>query len=141
MLDTLLDRLAQQCGIGDSYENFRGEPTAIGAATRRAILAAMGHPVDDAQQVARAIESLERARWCTPLPPVAVVHPGHAAVAVAVPVAALDGEIEWSIAFENGGERAGRTRVDDTVELERGQCDGVVRSRRSLVLPEHLPHG
>ena len=141
MLDTLLDRLAQRCGIGDSYQNFRGEQTAISAATRRAILAAMGHPVDDAQRVAGAIESLERARWCTPLPPVAVVHPGHATVTVAVPLAALDGEIEWSIAFEGGGERAGRTRVDGVAEQERGQCDGVARSRRSLALPEDLPHG
>ena len=141
MLDTLLDRLSQRCGIGDSYENFRGDATAIDATTRHAILGAMGFPVDDAQRVAGAIEAQQRARWCTPVPPVVVVHPGHATVAVAVPVAALGGEVEWSIAFEGGGERSGRTHLDGLAELEQGSCDGVVRSLRVLPLPAELPHG
>ena len=141
MLDTLLDRLSQRSGIGDSYENFRGEQTAIDAATRHAILGAMGFPVDDAQRVAGAIEAQQRARWCTLLPPVLVVHPGHATVAVAVPVAALGGEVEWSIALEGGGERSGRTHLDGLTELEQGSCDGVVRSLRVLPLPAELPHG
>ena len=28
MLDSLLDQLARQCGIGDAYYNYRGEPDA-----------------------------------------------------------------------------------------------------------------
>ena len=42
MLDSLLDQLARQRGIGDAYHNYRGELLQISRETKTAILAAMG---------------------------------------------------------------------------------------------------
>ena len=80
MLDSLLDQLARQCGIGDAYENYRGEPTFITAATRKAILGAMGCPTDDVSAIERTQHERLAASWRSLLPPVAVLHPGRLSV-------------------------------------------------------------
>ncbi len=47
MLDSLLDQLARQRGIGDAYHNYRGELLHISRDTKTAILAAMGCSTSD----------------------------------------------------------------------------------------------
>jgi hypothetical protein len=69
MSDAALDQLARQCGIGDTYENYRGDPTAISARTRKAILASMGCPTDDACAIEQFRHEREAARWRSLLPP------------------------------------------------------------------------
>ena len=76
MLDSLLDRLARQCGIGDAYLNYRGDPMIISQASRKAILAAMGRPTEDAAEIERVLSEIESEKWFALLPPVAVVRPG-----------------------------------------------------------------
>ena len=49
MLDSLLDQLARQRGIGDAYHNYRGELLHISRETKTAILAAMGCVTSDAE--------------------------------------------------------------------------------------------
>jgi 4-alpha-glucanotransferase len=141
MVDSAIDRLARLCGIGDTYENFRGEPTPIGAAARKAILAAMGYPADDAAGIERARQERECSRWRSLLPPVAVVHPGSSSVEVTVDDEYLGRALDWVVALEEGGEIAGRVFCGDLAELERGDLDGRSRTRRGLVLPSDLPHG
>jgi len=51
MLDSLLDQLARRRGIGDVYYDYRGELRHFSAATKTAILAAMGCNVTDAAAV------------------------------------------------------------------------------------------
>jgi hypothetical protein len=63
MLDSLLDQLARRRGIGDAYYDYRGELRQFSAATKTAILAAMGCNVTDADAVARELEELEAECW------------------------------------------------------------------------------
>jgi hypothetical protein len=127
MLDSLLDQLARQRGIGDEYVNYRGDPVTITRESKQAILAAM-HEYD-----AR--------RWESMLPPVAVVHPGRIDVRVAVPADSLDRTLEWIITLESGGSRAGRIRAGELGEVERAEVAGRWQTRRALWVPADVPPG
>jgi 4-alpha-glucanotransferase len=50
-LQTLLDELARRRGLGEAYYDYRGELRHFSAPARRAILQAMGVPVDDADAI------------------------------------------------------------------------------------------
>jgi 4-alpha-glucanotransferase len=141
MLDSLLDQLARQCGIADAYENYRGEPTSITAATRKAILAAMGNPVNDEAGIERARQEHEAARWRALLPQVAVIHPGRPSIEVAVADDDLGRLLDWRVALEAGGQVAGRVHCGALAEIERGHLDGRAHTRRALVLPADIAHG
>ncbi|NJD32273.1 MAG: 4-alpha-glucanotransferase [Gammaproteobacteria bacterium] len=141
MLDTLLDQLARQCGIGDAYHNYRGELMSGSARTKRAILAAMDCPTDDPDAVARVLHERSVARWRSLLPPVAVVHPGRSSVAIAVGAEDTERSLDWVVTLESGGQLEGRVRVGDLPELERGSVDDRWHTRRALPLPEPLAHG
>jgi 4-alpha-glucanotransferase len=141
MLDSLLDRLARQCGIGEAYHNYRGDLMWFSRETRKALLAAMGCPTDDAAAVERVLQERESGRWRSLLAPVAVVHPGSPAVAIAVPIDQLDRSLDWEVTLEGGGARRGSARSGDLAELERAEVDGRWQTRRRLPLPEDLPHG
>ena len=62
MLDSLLDRLARQCGIGEAYHNYRGDLMWFSRETRTALLAAMGCPTDDAAAIERVLREREASR-------------------------------------------------------------------------------
>ncbi|MGI9245828.1 MAG: 4-alpha-glucanotransferase [Steroidobacteraceae bacterium] len=141
MLDSLIDRLASQRGIGDAYHNYRGDLVHVSRASKQAILAAMGCPVDDPDAIERALQAHEAARWTSLLEPVAVVHPARPAVAVAIAAAALDQEITYALQLEDGSAREGRVRAGDLRETERAEIDGRWRTRRELPMPTDLPHG
>jgi 4-alpha-glucanotransferase len=141
MLQSLLDQLSRQCGIGDAYHNWRGDLMWVSRETKRAILNAMGRPTDDAAAIESVLHEIETARWRTLLPPVAVLHPGKFAVTVAVAADQLERPLDWYVRFEGGGEWRGRVRAGDLAELERRELDGRWQTRRVLALPESLPHG
>ena len=141
MLDSLLDQLARQCGIGDAYHNYRGELMWVTAETKKAVLAAMGCPTEDAAAIESLLRERERARWTSLLPPVAVVHPGQWGVTIALAAGDFAREIEWEITLERGDVRRGRTHPGELQVIERGELDGQPHARCSLALPEDLAHG
>ena len=141
MLDSLLDQLARQRGIGDAYHNYRGELLHISRETKTAILAAMGCATSDAAAIERELHELETGRLRSLLPPVAVVHPHRNNVTLAVPADSLSREIAWHIATECGTEVSGRVRAGELPEHERREVDGRWLTRRDLLLPGSLPHG
>ena len=141
MLDSLLDRLARQCGIGDAYLNYRGEPMSISPASRKAILAAMGHPVEDAAQIERVLGEMESGKWLALLPPVVVVRPGGASVTIAVGSDQLERRLRWRVVLESGAVLHGSLRTGDFAETESIRLGNDERTRRVLALPDDLPHG
>ena len=141
MLDSLLDHLARLRGIGDRYHDYRGELKTIDAASKTAILAAMGCRVTDAEAVAAEIARIEAGRWQGLLPGVSVVRPGASGVSVVVPADALEVELRWSLRLDDGSERAGACRAADLGETERQEIGGRSLTRRMLALPEDLPSG
>jgi hypothetical protein len=126
MLDSLLDRLARQCGVGDAYLNYRGDPMLISRASRKAILAAMGRPVEDAAEIERVLGEMESEKWLSMLPPVAVARPGSAGVTIAVGADALEHLLHWRIALES--ERHGCQVVGEEL--------GTVPPEMSLAMAE-----
>jgi 4-alpha-glucanotransferase len=141
MLDSLLDQLARQCGIGDAYHNYRGDLMWVTAATKKAILAAMGCPTEDADAIEAVLRERERARWNSLLPPVAVVHPGRSSVTVALAAGDLARGLEWEVTLEGGDVRRGRANPGELQLVEQGTLDGQPHARCSLELPEDLAHG
>lgn len=141
MLDSMLDTLARQYGIGDAYENYRGEPKSISAATRQAILAAMGCPTEDVGEIERLQLEREAARWRSLLPQAAVIRPDRSSVDVAMADDDLERTLDWRIVLEGGGEVSGSARCRELAEVERGELDGRGYTRRSLPLPTELAHG
>ena len=141
MLESLLDQLARQRGIGDAYHNYRGDLMWVSRETKKAILGAMGCPTEDTAAIEHALHERETERWRSPLGPVAVVHPDRAGVTVAVGADELDRALEWRVVLEGGGELHGRVRAGDLPELERGEIDGRWQTRRSLALPGDIAHG
>jgi hypothetical protein len=141
MLDSLLDHLARQRGIGDAYYTYRGELRAFSSVTKTAILAAMGCRVDDAASIQHEIAELDAERWRSLLPVVAVIRPGRSGVVIAVPADLLDQPVEWSLRLADGHELAGSVRAGDLTEFERTEVDGRWRTRRLLVLPDRVPQG
>jgi 4-alpha-glucanotransferase len=141
MLDSLLDQLASRRGIGEAYYDYRGELRAFSAATKTAILAAMGCEVTDAGAIARELADLDLQRWRSLLPKVSVIRPGRTGVVVALPVETLDHAVEWLLTMPDGAQVTGRSAGAGLEELEHREVDGRRITRRMLVLPEGLPPG
>jgi 4-alpha-glucanotransferase len=141
MLDSLLDQLARQRGIGDAYHNWRGDLVWVSSGTKRAILQAMGLPTDDAAAVESALRERDAERWRALLPPVAVVHPGRGDVVIAVPAAALGHALDWRVVLAGGAVVSGTARLAELREIESCELDGCRISRRELPLPATLGHG
>jgi 4-alpha-glucanotransferase len=141
MLDALIDQLARQRGIGDAYHNYRGELMTIGRESKKAILAAMGCPVDDVHAIERSLHEHERRRWQATLPEVVVVHPGRHHAPVSVADDALEDTVDWLVECEDGRARRGQARARDLAEMESTEVDGRRHTLRRLELPGDLPHG
>jgi 4-alpha-glucanotransferase len=141
MLDSLLDQLARRRGIGDAYYDYRGELKHFSAATKTAILAAMGCSVTDAAAVEQELAALEAERWQPRAPAVTVLRPGRAGVVVVVPADALAGVIDWRVVTAPGAHRDGRVVAAELAEIERRDVAGRWLTRRWLPLPEDLPLG
>ena len=141
MLDALIDLLARQRGIGDAYHDHRGERVTIARGSKKAILGAMGCPVDDAAALAARLADDERRRWREVVPPVVVLHPGRRAVELAVAQDALEQTVRWEATCADGTTTRGEARLASLPETELVEVDGRRHTRRQLELPAGLPHG
>jgi 4-alpha-glucanotransferase len=141
MLDSLLDHLARLRGIGEAYYDYRGELKYFSPATKKAILAAMGCAVTDAERLRWEIEELEGRHWRSLLPRVVVIRRGRPGVLLAVPADAMGARVQWRVQLEDGSQRTGTSPVAELTEVERRDVDGRWLTRRLLVLPDDLPLG
>ena len=141
MLETLLDQLARQRGIGDAYHNYRGDLLQIGRHSKTAILAAMGCPTTDTGAIEHALHVDAVRHLQQLLPPVVVLHPHRTGVAVAIPADELERSLRWKITLATGEEMSGEAHASSLQEHERRELDGRWQTRRELPLPGGLPHG
>jgi 4-alpha-glucanotransferase len=141
MHDTLLDQLARQRGIGDTYYNYRGDLMSVSRATKQAILAAMGCPTEDTAAIERVVREFDAERWNSLLAPVAVVHPGRPDVTIAIAADDLERRVDWCVEYEHGAQLQGQARAGDLPERERSEVGGRWQTRRALPLPEDIAHG
>jgi 4-alpha-glucanotransferase len=142
MIDAaLIERLARLRGIGDAYHDYRGELRHFRLETKAALLRAMGCAVDDPAALSIELSEAEIARWRTFLPKVAAARGPRIGVDLNIPARDFGATLEWSVALETGGTRAGFVSTADCPELWRGEVEGVWITRRRLELPLELEPG
>ena len=136
------ERLAALHGIGDSYQDFKGELKYISAPSKAAILEAMGVATADERAVDAAIGNQDTVHWMRMLPAATVVAVGEAAaLPISIPLALKAKQISWSITLEYGADLSGSAVLSDMQVLEQGALDKRDFVRVQLELPTDLPLG
>ena len=141
MDQALIERLAQLRGIGDAYNNYRGELQRFSLQTKTGILSAMGCVVDDDKEVAAEIAQFEAARWRKFLPAVATARGARIGFDINVTAREFGSTIVWRVLFENGSRLDGATSTGDCAEVWRGEVAGAWITRRRFDLAVDLPPG
>jgi len=136
MPSSVLAELARAHGVATEFWDWEGNHRPVGAATIRAVLAALGVDASDDGKAAAALRDLEERAWDRVLPPVRVVTEGQGH---RLPVHVPEG-----VLFE------ARVRLESGQLLDLGRAEGEPATRvvrdRSLVevhldLPATLPLG
>jgi 4-alpha-glucanotransferase len=138
---TLIERLARLRGVGDAYNDYRGELRYFSLKTKTDILRAMGCAVDDPKALAAELSQTEVALWRQLLPPVAASHGARAGVDINIPAREFGASLSWTVNLETGGSRDGFVSTADCPEIWRGEVEGSWITRRRLELPVELQPG
>lgn len=134
-----LDRLAELFGILPGYADIWGQRHDVSQETKRALLAAMGLPVEDEGRQAETLALEEKKQWTRPLPPVIVERETAfpLRVPVSLPESAVGGEFSWRLVREDGGETSGVFSPSALPEAGRADFDGASYGRRLFILEEN----
>ncbi|MFZ5512712.1 MAG: malto-oligosyltrehalose synthase [Pseudomonadota bacterium] len=138
----LLDRLSVLHGIGLDYYDIWGRQHRPSAATRRALLNAMGIPAGDGADLAALVEEAEGRPWRRFLPEVAVLWPGDAPrLPLTVPAALAEHSLAWVLTLEGGETLRGEGVPAHLPQEDAREVAGVPYVRVSLPLPRLPPPG
>ncbi|OLF54086.1 4-alpha-glucanotransferase [Pseudomonas chlororaphis] len=77
MSDAPLEILASQAGLAVDWVDANGRPQRVEPRVLRAVLAGLGHPADNEQQIADSLRQLQQARQAHQLPPLLTVEVGQ----------------------------------------------------------------
>lgn len=100
-----LRALAERAGLQLEWEDAQGHPHAVGEATQRELLTALGLPCDGDAAIAASLASLEAPSW----PTLATARIGEAVVLETLPLA--DGDVTWRLVREDGATAGGSTHA------------------------------
>jgi 4-alpha-glucanotransferase len=142
MVDTAaIERLANLCGIGDAYHDYRGELKHFTLDTKIGILRAMGCAVDDPAALAADLARHEIAGGAKLLPLVAAAHGARIGLDINVAARDFGAALMWSVNLEDGSRHGGSVSTADCAEVWRGEVAGSWVTRRRFELPLDLPPG
>ncbi|WP_235779763.1 4-alpha-glucanotransferase [Sinomonas notoginsengisoli] len=134
--EELLRELAGRHGVATSFSGWGGARLDVSATTLKAVLGALGIPVETPEAIRAALEEADLAPWRHILPPVTVIREGQdAAVNVHLPHGS---SASLWVVSEDGGHYAAR-QVENSDESRT--VDGVLTGRAAFLLPEDLPLG
>ncbi|EAR23430.1 malto-oligosyltrehalose synthase [Nitrococcus mobilis] len=135
-----LDRLAELCGIASDYTDVWGQTHSISAATKRALLTAMGLAIADPAQLHAALADCELGPWRRLLPPVWVHRLGPQPLQIPITLAAEPQGIalHWRLQTEGGSEHRGELRTETLAVLAEREVDGK-HCRRYAFAPDLTP--
>jgi 4-alpha-glucanotransferase len=137
-----LDRLATARGIGRAWYDYKGELREFPAATRVALLRAMGVDASDESAIERAVDELAARRWQVAARPVTVLRSGEPfVVELALPQSAHAESLRWNVTLEDGSRRHGVRDSSRLERIEQAEVRGVRYERLRLPLPPTLPIG
>jgi (1->4)-alpha-D-glucan 1-alpha-D-glucosylmutase len=140
---TSLDRLCALAGVVSSYQDDWKKQRRVPAATRRALLAAMGIDAGTPEATAAAIGELEEAPWRRGVEPALVLDAGAhpLRIPVVVPAESAGNWVDWCLELESGETHEGRFRPADLADSGGAVIDGRRLEHRLLDLPLTLPPG
>ncbi len=142
----LLDDLARAYGIADHYVDIWGTRHEASEATKRAILTAMGVPVNSRAEREAALASLHARYWCRVCDPVWVLRGDHSDAAWSLRVRSREDQdrawtIRWSLATEDGRVSHRGETGPGSAALDHTLVDGARYIRLALGVPAGLPMG
>ena len=132
----LLRELAAAHGVGTSYWGWDGVERSVADSTLRGVLAALGVPAGDPDEMDRSLAEARLAPWRRLLPPVVVAREGQE-LPVNVHVPHGSAVSVW-IVTEDGHryEATQRDNWDAPVDV-----DGVLTGRATFAVPDRVPLG
>lgn len=138
-----LQRLAAAAGIETSFQDNWGQEHEVSEETLRALLAAMGLPVESSGAIDDSLRRLEAQPWSRPIGPVRVVRRGGRGwqVPIVLATAASGQTHEWSLERGDGSGERGTFRPAELPTLDRRDSNGEPLERRGLAVPASLPMG
>ncbi len=137
-----INRLAELCGISESYQDWAGNTVQIPKTYKIPMLEAMGIDVQDEQHIEATIEKREKNQWSSLLPPVCVVHKGDGfSVPMYIPANRQDNTFKGRIELESGKRESIEVKAHKLEELDRKTLKKKDRVKLKLLLPEDLPLG
>ena len=126
-------RLAEACGISNSYRDGMGEMRHVSPDTLQSLLAALGFPVaDEAEAAARLAEMARPQAGLASPPSLAVRGTGPLQVPLRADGAEEDARLAWRLELESGEVRSGEGRWGELA------ADG---GGRRLSIPGPVPAG
>ncbi|MEO5701061.1 MAG: malto-oligosyltrehalose synthase [Casimicrobiaceae bacterium] len=133
-----LTRLATHYGIVAEYTDVWAKPHPTSPQTMRALLGAMGCPVEDDAAAEAKLAAFEASHWSEALPPVQIWKPGAPReVRVQLPGARSTRALGYRVQEENGAEHAGDITAGQLLEVGRNDADVTAyRLSLDLALPE-----
>jgi (1->4)-alpha-D-glucan 1-alpha-D-glucosylmutase len=120
--------------------DFWGQERRVPESTQRALLTAMGIPVQDPEALQSALQEREARPWRRPLATVLVVpeHGPGLQVSLHLPKRHAGKPWRWTLTEENGSRFVGEVRPQDLPLQAERELDGEWIGRYALSLP-HLP--
>jgi 4-alpha-glucanotransferase len=136
-----LDRLAAYYGIEPAFTDIWGRRHEVSAATKRALLAAIGVPVATDAEIRASLERAETDAWRELLPPVAVAREREPLAATLTLPAKPGGRLAWTVKTEDGRRRRGAAVLGELEVIDQRCIASRERRRLRLALPLTLPPG
>jgi len=140
-----LDELAARCAIAPDYIDIFGRHHVTSPETKRAILSAMHVPADSDEDVRRALEEWDDARWRRPCEPVLVMTesgmPPRWPFRLPLEHGEADLRVRWEARNEDGHVSAAGEAGPGLPVTGTRDVDGARRVQVELPVPHDLPLG
>jgi len=141
-LDQLLEQAASAFGVEPGFWDIWGHYRSTSTATRQALLAAMGVPSDQPEQLEAALARRSRREWDSLLPPSLVVsESAPRMLPVSLPTELLGKPAALTIRREDGTSATLHFDLQQLPDVATTELDGRAFVRKQLPLPEDLPLG
>ena len=139
-MESALDALAERVGIEPEFEDALGQRHETPPDKKKALLKAMELAAQDEAEAEATLGELDRQEWMRPLASCVVLYEGKLP-SVPLSLPAEHGSLRWTIALEDGSERAGEAAFPSLERVAEFELDGKTLERRLFLLPEDLPWG
>ena len=137
-----LRRLAHLYGVETTRRDLRGRRMFASPEGLRAILRALGAPIERLRDIPAALRERHQAEWQRPLEPVVVAWDGGPApVELRLPQDRAAGPVACRLDFENGETRAWTLNLARLRTLRMEEIEGVRYVAKGLSFPGKQPLG